>query len=263
MSDLSGYDITSPNNEKVKWIVRLRQRRHRDEARAFAVEEERIVQRALEAGYQPLEVYVCPDLVEPIDGQPYRTMSREAMDKASYRQSSTGLIAIFPFFERALEQIPITSTSLILVAEGMEKPGNLGALLRVADGAGVAGLVLVDSTTDVFNPNSVRASTGALFTVPLARSSLGETAAWLGRAGARSVAADPRSASPLWAADLTGCCAIWVGSEADGLTSQARGFADEVVAIPMAGRADSLNSSVAAAVLLYESVRQRSQLQRS
>lgn len=254
---MSGYDITSPSNEQVKRLARLRTRRDRDAERLFVVEEERIFLRALQAGHQPQAVFVCPDLRDPIPDIPYVTMSPEAMDRASYRHSTTGLIAVFPYFEQDLEMVALSDPALVLVAEGVEKPGNLGAFLRTGDGAGIDALVLVDPTTDVFNPNTVRASTGALFTVPVVGARFEDVAAWLASAGVRSVAADPVGPVWYWEADLSGSCAIWIGSEAGGLSPRAREIADARVSIPMAGGADSLNAAVAASLLLYECLRQR------
>ncbi|REK19673.1 MAG: RNA methyltransferase [Actinobacteria bacterium] len=256
---MGNVDISSPSNEQVKRLVRLRRRRHRDEEGIFVVEEERILRRALDAGHRPTEVYLCPDLRDPIEGLTHRTMSREAIDKASYRGTSTGLIALFPYFDRSLETLEWNGQSLFLVAEGVEKPGNLGAMLRVADAAGVAGLILVDTATDVFNPNAVRASTGAIFTVPVARAGLDETVELLRDRRIMSVAAHPGAGPDYWDLDMTGPVAIWVGAEADGLSTEARSQADALVSIPMRGAADSLNTSIAASLVLYESVRQRSQ----
>mgnify|MGYP002624048960 FL=1 len=130
--------------------------------------------------------------------------------------------------------------------------------MRICDGAGVAALIVVDSDTDVFNPNAVRASTGAVFTVPVARASMDEVSSWLSGHGVRSVAADPAAPMSIWESDLTGSMAIWIGAEAEGLSGTAASRADQLVRIPMVGEADSLNASVAAAVMIFESIRQRS-----
>jgi TrmH family RNA methyltransferase len=181
------------------------------------------------------------------------------MDKASYRSASTGLIALFKYLDTGLDQIPESDKPLLLVSEGLEKPGNLGALLRVSDGAGVDGVILVEPAPDPFNPNTVRSSTGCLFTVPVAISELDGVVAWMASRGIRSVAATPEASLPYWEADLSGGCAVWVGAEAGGLSGRAKDHADQSVSIPMAGAADSLNTSVAASLLLYEARRQRRQ----
>lgn len=255
---MSGYDISSTSNEQVKRLVRLRERRHRDREQIFVVEERRILERALASGHRPLEIFASPELAGTLDGLEFKTMSPEALDRASYRKSSTGLIALFGYFPRSLADIVFQPGGLYLVAEGIQKPGNLGALMRICDGAGVAALIVVDSDTDVFNPNAVRASTGAVFTVPVARASMDETSSWLSGHGVRSVAAEPGAPMSIWETDLTGSMAIWVGAEAEGLSGTAASRADQLVRIPMVGEADSLNASVAAAVMIFESIRQRS-----
>lgn len=225
----------------------------------FVVEEPRIMRRAIDAGYGPAELYVCPDDNPDVFGLPHRTVSPEAMNKASYRSVSTGLIALFPYLDTGLDRIPESDKPLLVVSEGLEKPGNLGALLRVSDGAGVDGVILVEPAPDPFNPNSVRSSTGSLFTVPVAISDLQSVTRWMADRGIRSVAASPEASLPYWKADLSGGCAVWVGAEASGLSESAKEHAEQAVSIPMAGAADSLNTSVAAALLLYEARRQRYQ----
>lgn len=256
---MAGYDISSPANEQVKRLVRLQQRRHRDEERMFVVEEPRIIERALEQGHTPLEVYVCPDENPPSFGLGHVTMSREAIDRASYRRSSTGIIALFPYWAMSLDKVHLSAVPLLLVAEGLEKPGNLGALLRIADGARADGVIVVEPAADPFNPNTIRSSTGALFSVPVAIAERAGVIGWLKDHGLRSMATTPAASSAYWDADLGGPVAIWVGTEATGLTEEALANADMAVSIPMHGKADSLNSAVAAALVMYEAVRQRRQ----
>lgn len=251
------YDISSPANEQVKHLVRLQQRRHRDEDMLFVVEEPRIVERALEQGHIPVETYICPDDNPPSFGLAHVTMSREAIDRASYRRSSTGIICLFPYWETDLDVVDLAPDPLLLVAEGLEKPGNLGALLRIADGAGAAGVILVEPAADPFNPNTVRSSTGTLFTVPIAIAARADVVGWLRDHDIASVATSPGAASAFWEADLVGPVAIWVGSEAMGLSEEALANADTSVSIPMHGGADSLNTAVSAALVAYEAVRQR------
>lgn len=219
--------------------------------------------RALQSGHVPVDTYICPDVGPETFDLPHRTMSREAIDKASYRRASTGIISLFPYFEtslgglHSLEDRP--GDPLLLIVEGMEKPGNLGALLRIADGAGVDGVILVEPAADLFNPNTVRSSTGCLFTVPIATADFTSAAGWLSDHDIRSVAASPEASSTYWEADLSGPCAVWVGAEATGLSGDAIDNARETVSVPMRGAADSLNTSVAAALIVYEAVRQRCQ----
>ena len=256
---MAEYDISSPSNEQVKRLVRLQQRRHRDEERLFAVEEPRIVSRALQQGHAPVETYICPDDDLPTFGLTHVTMTREAIDRASYRRSATGIIALFPYWVTSLDLVSLSSEPLLLVAEGMEKPGNLGALLRIADAAGSDGVILVEPAADPFNPNTVRSSTGALFTVPVAIAARADVVRWLSDHDISSVAASPEAASSYWEAELTGPVAIWVGAEATGLSEEAIANADAAVSIPMQGIADSLNTAVSAALVIYEARRQRRQ----
>lgn len=186
-------------------------------------------------------------------------MSREAIDRASYRRSSTGIIALFPYWDTGLEILSLSPVPLLLVAEGLEKPGNLGALLRIADGAGADGVILVEPAADPFNPNTVRSSTGTLFTVPVATADRNHVIGWLRDHAIASVATSPRAASEYWEAELAGPVAIWVGSEALGLSDEATANAKWNVSIPMHGAADSLNTAVSAGLVVYEAVRQRSQ----
>lgn len=255
-------DIESPGNARIQRLARLKQRRGRDSEGLFVVEEARILDRAIRSGHQPTELYWSPELAPQPDGVDVSpvTVSITAANRASYRGRSTGLIGLFPYFATGLADLGVASDALFAVVEGLEKPGNLGAIMRIGDGAGVAGVIVVDSKADPFNPNVVRSSTGALFTVPLAvTASVAELSTWLEMAGVASTAAIPGGESTLWSSDLTGRRAIWIGAEANGLTSAALEVASSHVTIPMAGTADSLNSSVAAALLIYESIRQRSE----
>jgi TrmH family RNA methyltransferase len=167
------------------------------------------------------------------------------------------VIAVFPQFDVGLAHLDLGPDPLVLVAEAIEKPGNLGALLRTADAVGAAALIAADPGTDPFSPNVVRASTGALFSVPLAVTDLGSALEWLRSRRVPVVAADPGSNQDLWAIDLTGSRALLVGSEHEGLSQTARFAADTSVSIPMLGAIDSLNVSVSMAVLAYEALRQR------
>lgn len=250
-------DITSPANDRIKWLVRLRERRHRDAENLFVVEGERLYERALNAGLVPVVTFVTEDIQTHLAGE-VLTVERTALDKASYRQQSEGLIGVFPRIATSLQDLDIAASPLILVTENVEKPGNLGAMLRTAGAAGIDALIAVGQHVDAHNPNTIRASTGAIFTVPLAMSDWEELTPWLARRDIRVVAATPHGGRPLWDADLTGPLALVVGAEHDGLGGTALGLADDTVRIPQsAGAVDSLNVSVAAAVLLFEALRQR------
>lgn len=189
---------------------------------------------------------------------PTLTIDPTALDRASYRQRSQGVIGVFPQLDTGLAALDVPENPLILVAEGIEKPGNLGAMLRTAGAAGADALIAVGHGLDPHNPNVVRASTGALFTVPLAVSDWDELEPWLGSRAIKLVCASPTASDSVWDTHLTGSVALVVGAEDEGLSGRAMGIADERVAIPQTtGAVDSLNVSVAAAVLLFEARRQR------
>jgi TrmH family RNA methyltransferase len=250
------HDITSPGNERVKSLVRLRDRRGREQTGLFTVEGERLYSRAVQSGLTPVVTYVSDDGFETIGD--LVTVEPSVLDKASYRKRSQGLIGVFPHFETGLDHVELSADPLVLVVEGIEKPGNLGAMMRTAAAAGADALVTVGGTVDPFNPNVVRSSTGALFTLPLGVSSWDETAPWLESHRIGVVGASPDADVPVWDADLSGAVAIVIGAEDAGLSGQATAIARELVVVPQTNRGvDSLNASVAAAVALFEAVRQR------
>lgn len=261
--------ITSPTNPKVKRLVRLRSRRHRDREGAFLIEGYRELVKAAESGIMIGELYVCRELflgknestlVDRIvaTGAGLRRLAPLPFRKAAYRDRPEGLLAVAPQFETGLEKLHPPPESLVLVVESIEKPGNLGTMLRTADAAGAAAVVVADPATDPFNPNVVRASLGSLFTVPLATGSTDEVMAWLAGRGFATVATSPEAGAKHWEIPYRERVAIVIGSEQYGLSN---GWLDgryPVVRIPMAGSADSLNASTAAGILLFEAVRQRS-----
>lgn len=245
------FDITSPQNERIKWLVRLRDRKHRDAEGVFVAEGERLYSRALAAGLEPATTFVSEssDAVGDVV-----TVSPDVLDKASYRNRSQGIIGVFPQFETGLDRI--TQRSLLLAVEGVEKPGNLGAMLRTAAAAGVDGVIAVGPSVDPFNPNVLRSSTGAVFSVPMAVSDWQEFGPWLGDLDV--VATSPDASDSIWDVDLAAPSAILIGAEDIGLSQRALSIATRSVRIPQArGETDSLNASVTAGVVLFEAVRQR------
>ena len=261
--------ITSTSNPRIKDLVRLRTRRHRDRTGRFIVEGYRELTRAADASVAIETVYACPGLYlggnEP--GLVQRLMeagaevievAEEPFRKASYRDRPEGLLAVAPHFPVALDRVQLEGTPLLLVAEAIEKPGNLGTMLRTAEAAGADGVIASDPTTDVFNPNVVRASLGTVFQVPVAVGGTPEVADHLRRAGVKTLASSPDADTPLWEADMTGPVALVVGSEQYGLSDEWMNAADEVITIPMPGSVDSMNTAMAAGILLFEAVRQRS-----
>jgi TrmH family RNA methyltransferase len=250
-------DISSPGNDHIKWLIRLRDRSHRDAEGLFIVEGDRLYRRALESGLVPEITFVIdPNAVDTVGR--VLTVDPNALDKASYRRESEGVIAVFPQLDTSIAHLDLAEPPLILIAENVEKPGNLGAMLRTAGAAGADALIIVGGALDAYNPNVVRASTGALFTVPLAMSDWDELAPWLEHSGIRVVCAAPDATDPVREAHLSGPLALVVGAEDAGLSARALGLADRTVVIPQeTGIVDSLNVSVAAAILLFEARRQR------
>jgi TrmH family RNA methyltransferase len=262
--------ITSLQNPRLKQLVRLRDRRARDEAGVFLVEGYREIRRALEKGVAFHEVYFArewflgdnePDLLARAEatGAQLFELTKDAFAKVAYRERPDGLLAVAPQWRRTLADLeaPGRADPFLLVVEGIEKPGNLGTILRGADAAGCDAVIVCDPVTDLFNPNVVRASTGVLFSLPCVVETSAGVLAWLRRRGIRTAATTPAATRLYTDADLRGPLAIVMGSEQYGLSEFWLKEADLPVRIPMAGQADSLNVAMAAIITLFEAVRQR------
>lgn len=265
-------EITSPHNERIRDLQRLEKRSVRDAKRLTVVEGSRETSRALAAGIVPRQAFVCREIAEGShDGdalERIETLDRERRThlfeippdlyaKVAVREASGGVLLVVPYLERTLDDLPQPSAPLYAIIEGVEKPGNLGAILRTADAAGVTGVIVSAGATDIHNPNVLRASLGAFFTVPICESDPAETIAWLRRRNVRIIAATPEATTLYTAIDMTGPVAVVLGAEAFGLSDVFRSAADVEVRIPMRGAVDSLNLATSAALLLYEGVRQR------
>lgn len=262
--------ITSVHNPRIKAAARLRQRDHRHEQRQMLIDGPRELALALAAGIEVVELYYQPELVarEPACQtlvEQVRTLggmvievTEPVLEKLAYGQRREGVVAVARMPQRQLGDLALAADALIAVVEGIEKPGNLGAILRTADAAGVHAVIAVDGGTDLYNPNVIRASLGAVFTVPACHASRSEVQAWLAEKGFRILTAQVSGAVPYWSADYRGKVAIVLGSEARGLSAGWQGDACLAVRLPMCGHVDSLNVSATAAVLLYEALRQRS-----
>lgn len=262
-------EITSPANPRLKQLVGLRRRRARDEAGVTLVEGFEELGLALDAGVRPRTLFYSPELmldaeeqlrvVDGLRASGVETVkvSRAAFEKVAYREGPDGFLALVSAGRSSLAELELSSAPLLLVCEGLEKPGNLGAMLRTADAAGVDAVIAVDPVTDWSNPNVVRGSKGTVFSVPVASATLDETLAWLREGGIRLVGTTPDTETLHTDADLTGAVAIAVGTEKFGLTDEALRAAEVRVRIPMQGRVNSLNASAAAAIVIYEAVRQR------
>ena len=260
--------IESPQNPRVKAAVKLRKRKVRTETGQTLVEGFREIRRAAESGWNFDELYFCPALYLDSGADalvsklrksavPVFQCSEAAFRKMSYRDTPDGLMALSPLVGKSLAELDLPENPLVLIAENLEKPGNLGTILRTADAAGVDAVVVCGSGTDINNPNTIRASIGTLFFMPVAEATTSETLQWLEERGMQSVAALPDAALEYTEADLRGGTAIVVGAEDEGLSEEWSKRATLRVSIPMVGKNDSLNVSTAAAILLYEALRQR------
>lgn len=262
-------EISSAQNPRVKRLARLYQKAADRRAEGLTVVEGlRELTIAAEAGIPIAELYYCPALPNAAPpaalaalGVPATrqwTLAPAAFERVAYREGSDGVLALVVPPARTLADLQLPLAPLLLVAEAVEKPGNLGALLRTADAAAVDAVLVLDPRTDVWSPNVIRASIGCVFTLPVVACGRAEGLAWLRRAGVRTFAAAlTDQARPYTEVDFRGPTALLLGTEADGLTPATLAAADTTVIIPMRGRIDSLNVSVAAAVLTFEAVRQR------
>ncbi len=264
--------ISSLQNPRVKQLVKLRDRRPRDEAGVFLVEGYREIRRALEKRVALRELYYSPEWFlgenEPAllreaetAGAQLFELTKDAFAKVAYRERPDGLLAVAPQWRTQLADLKLGGGAgrdpFLLVVEAIEKPGNLGTILRSADAAGCDAVIVCDPVTDIFNPNVVRASTGVLFSVPLVVSESAEVLAWLRERKVRTVATTPAGQTLYTSADLRGPLAVIMGSEQYGLSEFWLKNADLPVRIPMAGQADSLNVAMATIITLFEAVRQR------
>lgn len=261
--------IQSRQNDQVKNLVKLRERKHRERQERFLVEGLRELSHAIGAGFDIETIYFCPEFfpseahsefIDQIRREGVRQlarMSEEAFTKAAYREGPDGLIGIGKQQGHSLYELDLPTAPLLLVLEGIEKPGNLGAILRSADGAGADAVILVDCVLDLYNPNAIRSSQGLVFALPIVNIEQAQLTDWLKEQGIQSVATTPDTESLHWDVDYVKPTALFFGSESDGLTDYWLNQADRNIRIPMAGRADSLNVAAAAAVCLYEAKRQR------
>jgi TrmH family RNA methyltransferase len=266
--DRAGPELTSTANPRVKAVVRLRDRRERERTGTTLIDGARELRRALEAGIELEEAFVCTPLLRGPDARvaldriqaakvPVRSVNETVFEKLAFGERAEGLVAVARTPSTGLEQLTLPESPLVVVLEAVEKPGNLGAVLRSADGAGADALIAADSGTDLYNPNVIRASAGTLFGMPLASASSADTIEWLRGRGIRIVATRVDAHRSYVDADLGGPLAIALGNESEGLTDRWSSDGIESVSLPMLGVADSLNVSVSAAILLYEARRQR------
>lgn len=263
MNNTLAVTISSLQNHRIKRLLQLSKPRERRQQEVFVIEGRREIALAMQSGYQFESIFQCPEIA-PDDLPPFPKgteticISHEVFARVAYRENSDGLIGLARPQNHRLSDLKLPDNPLIVVLEAVEKPGNLGAILRTADAAGVDAVIVCDPRTDIYNPNVIRSSVGCLFTVQLATATSPEVHSWL-----------LRHRIQIWSAALTGVktpydvpftrpSAIIMGTEADGLSDFWLQNCTSQIKIPMAGKIDSLNVSTATAIIVFEAVRQRS-----
>lgn len=251
--------ITSVQNPRVKAVVALQQKSaERRRTGLFVVEGKRELEHCVETGLEVEEIFVCREIAGEMEEQANMwEVTKEVYEKMAYRGSTEGVMAVVKSKERRLEDLQLSENPLIVVVERVEKPGNLGAILRSADAAGADAVIVCDALTDLYNPNLIRSSIGAVFTVPCVVCESEECIAYLKEHGIQILTAQLQDSRLYYDTDMRCGTAIVMGTEATGLTEVWRQAADAHIRIPMLGQLDSLNVSVSAAILLFEAVRQR------
>lgn len=262
--------ITSTQNHRIKNTVKLHQRKYRNRQERMIIEGYRSILRAVDNGYPLQELFLCPPLffgknewalvqrVEDTGAQRFE-VTEEIFRKIALRQRSEGLLTIAQQIHRPLRDHQPQNSDFYIIAESIEKPGNLGTVLRSADCAGISGVIVCDPCTDVYHPDVIRASVGAFFSVPVYESSTDEALAWCRRYGIRTLAATPHTDRLYTGADMRSAAAVVVGTEQYGLSQRWLEEADQQIKLPMFGQADSLNVAMSATLLVYEAVRQRNE----
>jgi RNA methyltransferase, TrmH family len=271
--------ITSVQNPRVKDAVRLRDSRHREKQGRILIDGARELRRAIEAGVRLVEAFVCEPLCRgdeagkvlkllPTCGAEVWEVAPAVFERLAFGQREEGIVAVAEMPKPTLATLAAaldaaaSKPPLVAVLEGVEKPGNVGAVLRSADAAGVSGVIVADGRTDLYNPNAIRASLGTIFTTPICEADGRSALDWWRDRGFTIAAARVDGAVPYTELDYRGPTAIVLGSEAAGLSAIWTGDGVRPVRLPMLGAADSLNVSVTAAVLFYEALRQRGETPR-
>jgi len=260
--------IHSLQNPRIKKALHLRDRRGRAQQARIIVDGWRETCRALESPLEPLELFVCESLLDARRREPLRTLATtrgveltlvtpEVFRKLAFGERGEGVVLVAAVPRPALEQIRLSPEAVVCVLEGVEKPGNVGAIIRTADAAGISAVVVADGGTDLYNPNTIRASLGAIFRLPVAAAPGADVRNWLAAHNVHVYAARVDAAQLYTAVEYRRPCAIVLGSEASGLSDRWQGPDVQAVALPMCGVVDSLNVAATAAVLFYEAWRQK------
>lgn len=253
--------ITSLQNPKVKNLVKLSEKSsERRSQNLIIVEGQREIQIAVDAGFNIEQLYFCESLganQSQFISKSYFEISKEVFSKIAYRENSDGYIAVLQPNYFSLENLNLPQNPFIIILESVEKPGNLGAILRTADAANIDALIVCDPKTDIYNPNAIRSSIGCVFSVPLVTSTSQEVFEWLKNKRINSYAAALTATKEYTEINFKESSAIIMGTEATGLTPFWLENADEQIKIPMLGKIDSLNVSTSTAILTFEALRQR------
>lgn len=256
--------ITSLQNPKIKSLLALDKPRERRRQQLFTIEGTKEVALALKAGYQIGNIFFCEDLISRADAMQFGIddknlipVSLAVFEKLAVRQGSGGVLAVAVMKQHALGDIQLPDNPLVLVLESVEKPGNLGAILRTADAAGVHAVICCDVQTDIYNPNVIRSSIGCVFTTRMAVASSTDTIAWLKKQNVAIYATYLEASVPYHKVDYRAPSAFVMGTEATGISQEWVRESTKNIIIPMHGKIDSMNVSTSAAVVIFEAVRQR------
>jgi TrmH family RNA methyltransferase len=260
--------ITSRQNPQVKAAVRLREGHDRRREQQFIIDGAREISRAIDSGVRPLKAFICEELCQSVDCRKAKTavetraaevfhVSADVYAKLAFGDRNEGIVVVAEAPRQTLADIELSANPLVAVLEGVEKPGNVGAILRSADAVGVDAVIIADSRTDLYNPNTIRASLGTVFRQNICEASSADAIEWLGSKKLAIIAARPDATTLYTAANFRTGVAIVLGSESAGLTGAWNAVGMTAVCLPMHGLADSLNVSTTAAVLFYEALRQR------
>lgn len=247
--------ITSSANPRIAAVTRLRKRRHRDRTGTFLIDSGREIARAHASGVEIVEIYGPPDADPGL--RSFQAVRGPALEKLTYGERTDGLVAVARTPDVSLDRVHLGLAPFLLVAIDIEKPGNLGAILRTADAVGADAVILNDGGTDPWNPNVIRSSTGAVFTMTVAVATDAAIRNWLDKHSIDALTTSPSAPVSIWNATIPDGVAVVVGAEDKGLGSEWLHHRRSPVSIPMWGAVDSLNTSVAAAVVLYEVARRR------
>lgn len=260
----SGDLISSTQNPKIKSLLALEKPRERRRQQLFVIEGKKEIGMALETGYKIGNLFFCEDIISLNEleslGIPDKFLARvtkDVFDKIAMRENSGGVIAVAEMKVHPLDKISLSKNPLLLILEGVEKPGNLGAILRTADAAGVDAVIICDPQTDFYNPNVIRSSIGCIFTKQVAAATSEETIQWLKKNNIAILCTYLEASKPYHTIDFTKPSAIVMGTESTGLTDVWVKNSDANIIIPMGGKIDSMNVSTAAAVVVFEAKRQR------